>query len=109
MILCGLCVAAGVLMVYREGTRGCRFDASSRRGAMLLRQTSFEWQKSNRGACPTIERLVSDHMLESQINTRDEWGGKFTIVCGKDDVVVRSAGPDRVPHTGDDVVVPKEP
>ena len=53
--------------------------------------------------CPTRDALVSSNYVDAK-ELIDPWGTSITFHCTADgDVVVRSAGPDRLFHTPDDI------
>jgi hypothetical protein len=53
--------------------------------------------------CPTRDALVSRNYVDAK-DLVDPWGTSITFQCtAGGDVVVRSAGPDRLFHTPDDV------
>lgn len=53
--------------------------------------------------CPSFADLTSAGTLDAHYTADDAWGVPFQIACEDEDVVVRSAGPDRTIGTGDDV------
>ena len=53
--------------------------------------------------CPSIEKLLSDKILDKNKNTKDAWGNDFTIECNEDGATVKSAGPDEQMGTEDDI------
>ena len=55
------------------------------------------------GDCPSLSDLVSDHMLNGNTNTQDQWGTEFAIDCAGKDPVIVSAGPDCVLGNADDI------
>ena len=55
------------------------------------------------GDCPSVTDLVSEHMLNGNTNTQDQWGNEFIVDCEGDDPVVTSNGPDGQSGTEDDV------
>ncbi|HEU4532461.1 MAG TPA: hypothetical protein VFS00_00040, partial [Polyangiaceae bacterium] len=57
-------------------------------------------------ACPDLEQLFADKQVD-HATFADAWDNAFELSCVGDDVFVRSAGPDRVGGTDDDVVAPK--
>lgn len=57
-----------------------------------------------KGDCPTVQTLIADKELDSAGDTKDPWGGEFTIKCDGDDITVSSPGPDKKDGTQDDVV-----
>lgn len=63
------------------------------------------WQSDNRGGCPTISTLVEDGKLDREARVDDAWGNRFRVVCTGDTTAVRSAGPDELLGTSDDISV----
>jgi general secretion pathway protein G len=53
--------------------------------------------------CPSVDALVSEHILDKNKNTKDGWGSEFSIECDEDGVTVRSPGPDEQMGTEDDI------
>jgi hypothetical protein len=54
--------------------------------------------------CPSVKDLVREHVLHSSAPLFDPWNEPYRIECfGEADAEVRSAGPDRVFATSDDV------
>jgi hypothetical protein len=58
-------------------------------------------------ACPTLEQLVKDGILDEDGRRNDPWGTTFKIACAGDDVSIHSAGPDGKFDTEDDLRIPK--
>ncbi|MCU0682349.1 MAG: hypothetical protein MUF34_08860 [Polyangiaceae bacterium] len=58
-------------------------------------------------ACPSLEQLFADRQVD-HATFADAWNNTFELSCAGDDVFVRSAGPDRLIGTDDDVVAPKQ-
>jgi general secretion pathway protein G len=54
-------------------------------------------------ACPGIPQLEESHVLRKGSNTEDPWGTSYRIACEEDEVLVRSAGPDKQHETEDDI------
>lgn len=57
-----------------------------------------------KGDCPTVQTLIADKELDSAGDTKDPWGGEFTIKCEGDDITVSSPGPDKKAPSPDDIV-----
>ena len=57
-----------------------------------------------KGDCPTVQTLIADKELDSAGDTKDPWGGEFTIKCEGDDITVSSPGPDKKDNSGDEIV-----
>lgn len=58
-------------------------------------------------ACPNLEQLFTDRQVDHS-TFADAWDNTFELSCVGDDVLVRSAGPDRQSGTDDDIVAPKQ-
>jgi hypothetical protein len=65
-----------------------------------------QWKAVRMGAtaCPTMADLQKDKLLAPEQRTSDPWGHPYEIVCGAEDYVVRSAGPDGIPGNADDLI-----
>ena len=58
--------------------------------------------------CPTLQMLVSDGQLaRSKTLKGDAWQQPWRIECKDHEVSVISRGPDKMPGTEDDIVVPE--
>lgn len=57
-----------------------------------------------KGGCPTVQSLIAEKELDAAGDTKDPWGGEYTIKCDGDDISVSSPGPDKKDQTQDDVV-----
>ncbi|APR85554.1 Hypothetical protein A7982_10903 [Minicystis rosea] len=74
-------------------------------GCGIVRQAAEEHLKARPGSpCPTVEALVGAGMLSKQ-SAVDPWKTPFIVRCEGAEVEVRSAGPDRMAGTGDDLDV----
>ncbi len=72
--------------------------------AVALRASAAVWLASHQG-CPEADDLVgSSHPVAAHASPTDAWEAPFRITCRGDDAEVRSAGPDGVFSTHDDVV-----
>jgi general secretion pathway protein G len=58
-----------------------------------------------KGDCPTVATLIADKELDSAGDTKDTWGGEYTIACSGDDISVSSPGPDKKDSSQDDILV----
>lgn len=56
--------------------------------------------------CPTVKGMIASRLVDEASKQDDPWGSPWNIQCPDGRVVVRSAGPDKVIATKDDVVVP---
>lgn len=57
-------------------------------------------------ACPTVAQLRDENELASSSKITDPWETTYIIDCRGDDTIARSAGPDRLPNTADDIISP---
>ncbi|WP_394844903.1 hypothetical protein LZC95_48640 [Pendulispora brunnea] len=79
----------------------------TRSSAHTVRQAAQLFRVStNSTACPSIFDLQRERQLEPSSRVADEWNNPFLIECADDETVVRSAGPDRIWNTADDIRVP---
>lgn len=60
-------------------------------------------ENESRSDCPTVTRLIEAGYLGRRV--RDNWNQLLTVECTSDYRLVRSAGPDRLFETGDDVTM----
>ena len=68
--------------------------------AVVSAETGHDPRKAER--CPTIEELFLAHALTSKNAIDDPWGGRYHVECDDAEVVVSSAGRDRIWGTEDD-------
>jgi general secretion pathway protein G len=68
-----------------------------------VRSAVFAYQLAGLDGCPTVDQLRAERMLDRQASATDSWNHAFAIECAEGDVVVRSAGPDGVLGTDDDI------
>ena len=110
LVFLGLC-AALVAIVFWLGGRGDVPDGAPKNaetGGRILRTAIQQWQAVNNStACPTLPQLVAEKQLDPGQNTTDSWNSPYQFLCTADEVVVRSAGPDRRFNTLDDIRVPR--
>ncbi len=84
-------------------------EKSALMDARTIRAAVKTWRMTEDfSACPTIDQLVTDGVLDKDGHRSDPWGTAFKIACVSEDVTIRSAGPDREFETKDDLKVPKE-
>ncbi len=89
-----------VLPRYREAQ-----VKTARTTARNIRQVATQYiALKSPGDCPSVETLIKDKELDAAGDTKDPWGGKYTISCEEDDVRVSSPGPDKN-DPKDDIVV----
>ncbi len=73
--------------------------------ARNIRNVATQAMALKGGECPSVQSLIADKELDSAGDTKDPWGGPYTIKCDADDVSVSSAGPDKKEGTPDDILV----
>ena len=102
-VVCGVAVTwaaagFGYLLLYPPG---CVIRA--RPGLLRARETrqGISMFLIDHNRCPTRDDLAGKYV--SPRSLVDPWGTSITFHCDGDDIVVRSAGPDRVFHTADDI------
>lgn len=76
---------------------------STRTDAQSVRSAAVMYVSENAAQCPLVEDLSEGGYLDRSRRTTDAWDHPYVILCGCDDVVVRSAGPDGVMGTEDDI------
>ena len=54
-------------------------------------------------SCPSVEKLVEEHILDRKNRTLDAWNNPFTIECDEEGPSARSAGPDGQMGNDDDI------
>jgi general secretion pathway protein G len=100
MALIGGGVSFVVLPKYRETQ-----VKTARNNARNIRQVATTYRTLKGGDCPTVQSLIAEKELDAAGDTKDPWGGQYTIKCEGDDITVSSGGPDGKEGTQDDVVV----
>lgn len=77
--------------------------------ARTIRTAAQLWRADARDvACPTLDDLLKEELLERGTRKVDPWGSGYRIDCVGNQIVVASAGPDRKRGTADDVRVPND-
>jgi general secretion pathway protein G len=57
--------------------------------------------------CPTVELLRDKKELSAASKITDPWDTPYKILCGDDDVMVMSFGPDKKEGSNDDIRIPE--
>ena len=71
---------------------------------MCIRDSAIElWRQDHPSGCPTVERLVSDGILNRRQRTKDPWDNDYIISCEGGESSVHSKGPDAIDGNEDDV------
>ena len=73
--------------------------------ARTIRNVASQVMALKNGDCPTVQSLIADKELDSASDTKDPWGGTYTIRCDNDDISVSSPGPDKKDGPPDDIRV----
>jgi len=107
-IMCGILVtwttAALGYQLFRPGICHGRSWSLARSRLMEIATGIATYKIDNgRAACPTWDDLIGRSYVARGVVT-DPWGTSNTFHCAANgDVVIRSAGPDRLFHTDDDI------
>ena len=107
MLLCGALLAVGAMWlatsaVFLVPPRHAANEVA-RTACRQLRSAASDWQESHARVCPTPARLRDDGAIDRNAKLTDPWGNPFRMTCTGDAIVVRSAGPDGVFGTKDDI------
>ena len=95
------CAAFG-LFIVTVPTCGGRTLRIAKIRVREIEQGFSQYQLDN-GRCPaTVDVLVAEKYVHKQ-GLVDPWGTRFAYRCSDEDSIVRSAGPDRLFGTADDV------
>jgi len=105
LLLCGIaltwvCAACGLFLVtmpHRCGSNVRRAVLQARAIDNGLVQAQFE-----HGRCPTRDELIAGKYVAVR-ELIDPWGTSIAFSCAGDAIIVKSAGPDRLFGTADDV------
>ncbi len=80
-------------------------SAYTRSSAQHIRRAIFMWRMSTGSTtCPELDQLISEKVIDQGRNL-DAWQNEFAISCDQFDIIVKSAGPDKIWSTSDDIVV----
>lgn len=99
-------IAGGVAVVavpkYQESQKNqAKIDART------IHPVAEKYKVDHPGVCPTVEQLRAEKELSSASKVTDPWDSPYKIVCGDDDIVVLSFGPDKKENTNDDIRIPE--
>ncbi|MCA9643046.1 MAG: type II secretion system protein [Myxococcales bacterium] len=75
-------------------------------GRTLMQMAEGYRVTENSDTCPTVDEMQEQRVISRGSKTTDAWGKPFRIHCEGDEVVVISAGKDKVFGTDDDIKVP---
>ncbi|MSP24103.1 MAG: type II secretion system protein [Myxococcales bacterium] len=97
-------IAGGVSFLVLPRYREAQIK-TAKTSARNIRQVATQYLAlKSTGGCPTVDTLITEKELDAAGDTKDPWGGKYTISCEDDDVTVSSPGPDKKDGTADDIV-----
>lgn len=97
-------IAGGVGFLILPRFRDAQKDQALQ-NARRIRGVAITFVALKPGDCPTIESLIAEKQLDGSQNTKDPWGGDYTITCeGVDEIIVSSPGPDQTEGNEDDIV-----
>lgn len=68
-----------------------------------LRMAATLVLQTNPSRCPTADEVVATKLVSPHLSVADAWDRRFEIICNDELVIVRSAGPDGVLGTADDI------
>lgn len=99
-------ISAGVAVAaYRYYARAREKTAATNARAIRGAVKTW-WLEHGKAACPTLDELVSDDVLDRDTSRVDPWGRSWRVTCSEGRVTVSSAGPDRRHDSDDDIRVP---
>ena len=76
---------------------------ATRTDAMTLRSAVELYVAGGGNDCPSVQDLVSGHIVNASTRTKDAWDHDFVIECRGDEFTVSSHGPDGQGGTEDDI------
>jgi general secretion pathway protein G len=99
-------IAGGVAVVavpkYQESQKNqAKIDART------IHPVAEKYKVDHPGVCPTVEQLRAEKELSAASKVTDPWDSPYKIVCGDDDIMVLSFGPDKKENTNDDIRIPE--
>ena len=99
-------IAGGVAVVavpkYQESQKNqAKIDART------VHPVAEKYQVDHPGVCPTIEQLRAEKELSAASKITDPWDTPYKIICGDEDLMVVSFGPDKKENTQDDIRIPE--
>ncbi len=101
VVIMGLIASAVGIAVFDQAKRA-RVDTAGQEVRTLEHAIEL-WRQDHPSGCPTVERLVSDGILNRRQRTKDPWDNDYQISCEGGDVAVHSKGPDGIDGNDDDV------
>jgi general secretion pathway protein G len=97
-------IAGGVSFLVLPRYRDAQIK-TAKTNARNIRNVATQHVALKGGECPTVQTLISEKELDAAGDTKDPWGGSFTIKCDADDISVSSPGPDQRDGSQDDILV----
>lgn len=99
-------IAGGVAVVavpkYQESQKNqAKIDART------IHPVAEKYKVDHPGQCPTVEQLRAEKELSAASKITDPWDTPYKIVCGDEDLMVVSFGPDKKENTNDDIRIPE--
>jgi general secretion pathway protein G len=99
-------IAGGVAVVavpkYQESQKNqAKIDART------IHPVAEKYRVDHPGVCPTVEQLRAEKELSAASKITDPWDTPYKIICGDEDVIVLSAGPDKREGSPDDIRIPE--
>ena len=99
-------IAGGVAVVaipkYAESQKNqAKIDART------IHPVAEKYKVDHPGVCPTVEQLRAEKELSAASKVTDPWDSPYKIICGDDDIMVLSFGPDKKENTQDDIRIPE--
>jgi hypothetical protein len=85
--------------------RHTSYIAGAKTQLNTVRSATLVW-RSGHPECPSIAQLKADSILDSSFNDKDPWGNLIELTCESDEIIARTAGPDRKKGTDDDIQIP---
>lgn len=99
-------IAGGVAVVavpkYQESQKNqAKIDART------IHPVAEKYKVDHPGVCPTVEQLRAEKELSAASKVTDPWDSPYKIVCGDEDIMILSFGPDKKENTNDDIRIPE--
>lgn len=99
-------IAGGVAVVavpkYQESQKNqAKIDART------IHPVAEKYKVDHPGVCPTVEQLRAEKELSAASKITDPWDSPYKIICGDEDIMVVSFGPDKKENTNDDIRIPE--
>ena len=100
-VIMGLIASAVGIAVFDQAKKA-RVDTAGQEVRTMEHAIEL-WRQDHPSGCPTVERLVSDGILNRRQRTRDPWDNDYLISCENGETNVHSKGPDAIDGNEDDV------